>query len=575
MKSRAGVIIIGTGRSGTSLIMQALDKLGVTLGEDLVPTMRNNPVGTGESTAVRDRMVALNRALGRVNGFRPYGWQDQLATVETRDWICEYLDAEAQRAGPAGFAIKFPLTSIFLPVWMTAAIRAGVTLRFIWATRGANETIKSLMKAYGFSQDIAFLRYGQRSYYILRDAPDDTVMLPYEGWLSDPSAQVAILADTVGVRDPTLRGNAASAPVPSLNHAARGENPNLPDAIVALDRMVSRKRGQLAEMIDRRSSGYFGAMAELSDMMTELQGKPSYGRSGEEQEMRLRMLSQISTSPNEETARMNEQVEILTRRVQELSAENRRLMGKLGSEGSASTEHSGASGAGTETLVEGGTPGSEVASLSAQVVELVSALRNSEDAYRRARKDRAESAERASEGSKKLAMLKTELSEVKFARKAAEEERERLEKQLEERGRELERMRVEANFKREAYARLAALRDRQEEEIDARFRYRINDLEARESKLRASAKKRTARSGKASKGSNEIEPFQDRRDRNARRLAREVEALRNSYSFQLGQAVADAIMSPGVATFKLPYRFSAILFKAFRHRHELYNKNGE
>nr|MCS5602838.1 hypothetical protein [Paracoccus sp. (in: a-proteobacteria)] len=68
-------IVIGTGRSGTSLAMQALDALGFPVVGDVVPAGENNLRGTGEAVELRDAMFRLYRSLGSPRGFLPDGWQ--------------------------------------------------------------------------------------------------------------------------------------------------------------------------------------------------------------------------------------------------------------------------------------------------------------------------------------------------------------------------------------------------------------------------------------------------------------------------------------------------------------------
>jgi len=175
-------IVIGTGRSGTSLAMQALDALGFPVVGDAVPAGENNLRGTGEAVELRDAMFRLHRSLGGPRGFLPDGWQNTSVACDTREWLTRYLSVGAADEGQQNLALKFPLSSLFLPLLRDAVREAAVEPVWIWATRPPAEVIASLMRAYHSTVENATATWVQRTFYLLRDSPDDTHLLPFGTW---------------------------------------------------------------------------------------------------------------------------------------------------------------------------------------------------------------------------------------------------------------------------------------------------------------------------------------------------------------------------------------------------------
>ena len=244
------VLVVGVGRSGTSLAMQALRRLGAVMSEQMVPPSPTNRRGALEDWDVRDAMMALWRDLGRFEGLRPSGWDEQPATRQAAGWLEDYLSRVSQRPGEV-FACKYPLASLFLPIWLEAAERSEVRLTVIWATRKADAVIASQQRSYRPGAQQATVHFCQRTLYLLQDLPAETLLLPYEGWRSDPVAQLRSLARAA--RLPLGSPSTALHDLydPREDHSSAGDLGvgELPAIVRAADEAMAGRLGLLAKVV--------------------------------------------------------------------------------------------------------------------------------------------------------------------------------------------------------------------------------------------------------------------------------------------------------------------------------------
>ena len=150
MSDRRLVLVVGVGRSGTSLLAGVLSQLGFHIPQPEVQADETNPRGFGEPRWVVDfHMKLLRRRLVTVNDSRPAAWDatwgvDDAETVATaRDWLAGQL-----REGEA-IVVKDPRTVWFLPLWVRAARELGVAPSFVTMLRHPAEVLTSARKSYG------------------------------------------------------------------------------------------------------------------------------------------------------------------------------------------------------------------------------------------------------------------------------------------------------------------------------------------------------------------------------------------------------------------------------------------
>ncbi|MDA9224789.1 hypothetical protein N9P17_07795 [Tateyamaria sp.] len=315
-------LIVGTGQSGTSLTMQVLEKLGLSTDQEGFLPSQNNLAGTGGSIFVRDMMRSLTKATEVHSSFRPSGWESFPEVNDNAKLLTNYLLDQAANAGEQGFALKFPLASIFLPLWVRVAGDAKVKLRLIWSTRRASDTLNSLMNSYGTDLASKHLTYMQRVYYLLRDAAGDTILLPYEGWIENPSKQVAFLADMIGVNDPLKMANAQAVFTETLNRSSNSAAVPVPAPVVALDDKIYGKICRLDEVFQRDSLEYLQLMTALADEIVEPKSKRPVGYGEEAYEMRLRFISKLASISSKACPTMTKQIKLLEKQFKNVKTEH-------------------------------------------------------------------------------------------------------------------------------------------------------------------------------------------------------------------------------------------------------------
>jgi hypothetical protein len=145
------VLVVGVGRSGTSLLTGILGQLGFHVPQPEVKADDTNPRGFSEPRWAVDFHTKLLQARRvTVNDSRPAAWEqtgtaaeDPAVVAELRDWLSNELDA-----APA-VVVKDPRTGWFLPLWTHCSTELGVEPRFITMLRHPAEILASATKSYG------------------------------------------------------------------------------------------------------------------------------------------------------------------------------------------------------------------------------------------------------------------------------------------------------------------------------------------------------------------------------------------------------------------------------------------
>jgi hypothetical protein len=185
------ILVVGVGRSGTSLLTGILGRLGVRIPQPEIQANETNPRGFGEPRWVVEFHRQLMRELRiTVNDARPSAWQQAAAmdhSDDLRGWLAGQL-----RAGDT-VVIKDPRTAWFLPLWDRTVAELGIQPRYVTMLRHPAEIVRSAQRSYGAWQTDAGRAAGCLN--VMLEAEQATrgmrrAFLRYEDLLADWHRQV-------------------------------------------------------------------------------------------------------------------------------------------------------------------------------------------------------------------------------------------------------------------------------------------------------------------------------------------------------------------------------------------------
>jgi hypothetical protein len=145
------VLVVGVGRSGTSLLTGILGQLGCHIPTPEVTADDTNPKGFGEPRWVvdfHDRMLRRRRVT--VNDARPAAFEKLAADPEVeaaRTELRAWLKGELAQADIV--VVKDPRTVWFLPLWTGCARDLGVATAYVTMLRHPAEILASARRSYG------------------------------------------------------------------------------------------------------------------------------------------------------------------------------------------------------------------------------------------------------------------------------------------------------------------------------------------------------------------------------------------------------------------------------------------
>ncbi|CAA9380229.1 sulfotransferase family protein [uncultured Nocardioides sp.] len=154
-RARRVVLVVGSGRSGTSVMAGTLRTLGLHVPQPEVVADATNPKGFGEPQwAVDLHHELLRRSNVQVSDARPQAWLEAgrvSADHAVRERVTTWL-AEQLRAGDE-LVVKDPRAAWFLGLWRAAAARNDATSSYVTMLRPVTEVVGSKQAYYGADQN--------------------------------------------------------------------------------------------------------------------------------------------------------------------------------------------------------------------------------------------------------------------------------------------------------------------------------------------------------------------------------------------------------------------------------------
>ncbi len=208
--SRNILTVLGSGRSGTSLLMQVLRELGMsTGGGTMIPASGSNPEGFLEDAEIVDVHKALTAEL-QANAVSPLpaDWLKSLPARNAHKELAQIImrRLEQSRGGIWGF--KDPRTNNFMPLWVRLFNQPGLNPCYLLAIRNPASVMASLREQGRRGDPVNELLWLRRNLEALHHTAGNCFIVHYEDWFERPEEVVNGLLTYTGL-DRIFRGDVA------------------------------------------------------------------------------------------------------------------------------------------------------------------------------------------------------------------------------------------------------------------------------------------------------------------------------------------------------------------------------
>jgi hypothetical protein len=141
------VVILGMHRSGTSLIANFMDAIGVDVGQDLMPADESNAAGYWESRTIFDIhqkiLKEMNCTWQNPPLHLPVNWWRNSNIQQLKSGLLEFVRSECERTDKI-WGFKDPRTAILLPLWQEIFEELQLEPHYILAVRHPGSVAASL-----------------------------------------------------------------------------------------------------------------------------------------------------------------------------------------------------------------------------------------------------------------------------------------------------------------------------------------------------------------------------------------------------------------------------------------------
>ncbi len=248
--ARRCVAVVAPGRSGTSVTAAILQRAGLRLGGELVGSSPNNPHGSFEDVEIVARHFRLTSSIPFHPLLpRPADWASSPAYDEVRSELTEYVAGEVTR-DPSTWGFKDPQTASFWPMWERIFADVDVEPMVVYCVRPSAQVVRSLMVAYGMSQEFAEGIVAYRSLSALGDIDRPIHFVHYDRWREEPAEQLDGLARFCGLAEPTdPAAMVAEVFDPRLDRQQAASLPAVSGVLLELDRVLAGCGGSAGDRV--------------------------------------------------------------------------------------------------------------------------------------------------------------------------------------------------------------------------------------------------------------------------------------------------------------------------------------
>ena len=224
--SKQAIVVLGAGRTGTSLAMQVLHQLGMTVSDTMTPPSEQNQMGGFEDTEIFSLQSELLDVL-QTNQLYPLpdGWLSNPEVMAKKKQLADIVQNRIANAQTI-WGFKDPRTALFLPLWFQVFNPHKIVAQYILAVRSPVSTIRSLKTQYAQGEEISELFWLHKNCAALTHTGSNVFIVHYEDWFTRPVELARELLATTGL-DAYFSGDVQQTVQevikPQLNRAAYHE----------------------------------------------------------------------------------------------------------------------------------------------------------------------------------------------------------------------------------------------------------------------------------------------------------------------------------------------------------------
>ena len=200
MNSKKIALVLGSGRSGTSVLTNILIALGMLGSDNMIEASEANPKGAFEDKEIFQLQREIFNVLG-ISGYAPLP-NNFLKNADIRRYISTLREIITQRieSSEGIWGFKDPKTASLLPLWFRVFSPLKIIPKYIIAIRNPEAVVLSMNKNYNDDFDIAELAWLVRTCDALYYSGGNCFIVHYEDWFTDNAKQLATdMANFIGL----------------------------------------------------------------------------------------------------------------------------------------------------------------------------------------------------------------------------------------------------------------------------------------------------------------------------------------------------------------------------------------
>jgi len=200
MAKHSPILVTGSGRSGTTLVMYLLEAIGAVMSPDMIPASPQNPDGGREDSELFRLHGDLHRSFYS-NTYLPLpvNWLEHKAIAKARVTLKKVLSDRLGLNPDRPWAVKDPKLSFFIPIWTQVLNAIKVVPVHVLCVRHPESMARSMVAQYGRSPEESMMTWMLRNAYALRHTGGNCLVIHYEDWEQDGATQLSRLAEHAGL----------------------------------------------------------------------------------------------------------------------------------------------------------------------------------------------------------------------------------------------------------------------------------------------------------------------------------------------------------------------------------------